>query len=159
MSKSQELTLTVSEMEAEAQRRAEKRKNETSEPIVAKMALEKYWEIELEESTDPKVKFGSLYIGLNEYSHFLPRETPMLLAQSLVNQLDWANKPTFYIDADGKQRTQRRDDVRITSKNGPFSPEEAHVKRLAGFPVFPTKLPQPVLIELDARVEKQKKKG
>ena len=124
--------------------------------IVSKMAMEDYFQILLAENSGD-FKWGDHYVGINEYSMFLPREKSMLVAASIMELLDDANVSIKYHDADGKPQITRRKDVQIMERRGPFSAEQAHAKRLDGtMPVFPTKIPRASADELSARLSSKK---
>lgn len=137
---------------------------EPQKTIVERMAEEPYYQITLAESANPDFKWGSHYVGVNEYSIYLPRETPMMVAESLLKIMDQANRANTYLDSEGRRQTQRRPDVQIVERMGPFSAEQAHAKRLVctdergefipgAMPVFPTKIPAALASKLASKLK------
>lgn len=106
------------------------------------MAFERYHMIQLQESANPSYKFGAQYVQVNDVRANIERETPVLVAESILTALRHAE--TYGRSSD------RREDVRVMSQGGPVDFLTAHKKRLSGLvPVIPDRLPANVIKELE----------
>lgn len=119
--------------------------------VLEAMAREPYFQVKLAESFNPKYKHGSLYVGINDYSMFLPREESIMVCESIYKVLTGANATAYeYKDEQGNQHSSRRDDVVILEAL-PATWQDAHANRLSGkMPVFPKVLPGFLLTQLSA---------
>lgn len=109
-----------------------------SEPLMVHyMAFQRYHMVQLQESSNPNYKFGAQYVQVNDVRANIERETPVLVATSVLEALRHA-------ESYGRA-SDRREDVRIMSQGGPVDCFTAHKKRLSGqVPVVPDRLPEDV---------------
>lgn len=111
------------------------------EAAADKMAFEVYHPILLMESSNKNFKWGTQFVGINEYKGWIPREETVLVAESIMQVFRDANRSTSYVDADGETQSSRRDDMVTMSQGAPVSAEQAHQKRLEGtMRVFPERI-------------------
>lgn len=110
--------------------------------MVEYMGFQNYTLIQLQESNNPEYKYGAQYVGINEFRCHLERETLILVAESILENL--RNAENY------GRREDRREDVRIMSQGGSVDCFTAHKKRLSGeVKVIPDRLPQHVKTYLE----------
>lgn len=118
--------------------------------LKAKMATENYHAITLRESPQPGVKFGDQYIGINDYSDWLPRKEKILVCDSILRVLEGGA-------VERPNEVDEREDLSFLRHGKEYSPLEAHEEREKedGMKVFPSRLDPEGL----KAVEKLAKKG